>query len=175
MSASLPLIEIGQLFPNHQQEAHALGGAETADDGRSDNEVLDSRKRPVEAESGADDSNKKRCESTASNTIINNSNDDPWERHYEQLKVFQKENGHCRVPLRYSESRELNRWVSHQKLAYRHVTDAQKRGEAIPSGFSWLTEERMDRLNALGFRWTGRKKSSMARENADSGITTTRS
>lgn len=65
---------------------------------------------------------------------------DDWERGFVALKVFHDREGHCRVPARHTEGDyALGQWVS-----------VQRRGPAL------MTEERRQRLDALGFVWDTR-------------------
>ncbi len=62
---------------------------------------------------------------------------DDWERGFAALKVFHDREGHCRMPARHTEGDyPLGQWVS-----------VQRRGPAL------MTEDRRQRLDALGFVW----------------------
>jgi len=65
-----------------------------------------------------------------------------WEALFQSLVVFKENQGHCRVPQRWSENPELGRWVSTQRGVY-------KKGK--------LSAERVARLEALGFVWDRKK------------------
>ncbi|MEI8376340.1 MAG: helicase associated domain-containing protein [Planctomycetota bacterium] len=61
-----------------------------------------------------------------------------WEQWFKELKAFNKTHGHCNVPSRYSLNSTLGSWVD-------RVRRAKKQGT--------LAEEKVCRLDALGFRW----------------------
>lgn len=61
-----------------------------------------------------------------------------WEIHFDELKEFQRENGHCIVPRSYNAGHKLGRWVGKQRMNFANKT---------------LSQDRIDRLNALGFVW----------------------
>ena len=62
--------------------------------------------------------------------------EDSWEEHFKELKAYKRKNGDCNVPTRYPE--DLGKWVDTQRQNY-------KRGK--------LLENRVERLNRLGFTW----------------------
>jgi hypothetical protein len=67
----------------------------------------------------------------------------PWGERFEELKAFQKEHGHCRVPPstgKESDTHKLYHWVSYQRRS------------------ASISEERIQKLNALGFEWVLRKR-----------------
>ncbi len=79
---------------------------------------------------------------------------DDWQKHYDELIEFRKENGHCNVPARYSNNRRLGIWVSAQRQQYKllqKLTLSEKRNVR-------LNEERIRLLNNLGFTWTIRSR-----------------
>ncbi|KAL3936285.1 MAG: hypothetical protein SGBAC_008367 [Bacillariaceae sp.] len=81
---------------------------------------------------------------------------DDWQKHYEELKVYKGQHGHCNVPARYEKNRRLGIWVSAQRQQYkmvRQLPDATK-GRRSTS----LTQERIGLLNDLGFTWTIRSR-----------------
>lgn len=72
-----------------------------------------------------------------------------WELRYAELVHFQKGHGHCRVPV---DSGILGKWVMHLREKYkRFLKEKRYRGQ--------LTQERIERLQALGFEWTLRPPS----------------
>ena len=66
--------------------------------------------------------------------------EDQWENSFNELKEFQRRNGHCRVPQKSTvRGLGLGSWVSLQR---------QKRGE--------LSKDQVNRLDSLGFSWDPR-------------------
>ena len=74
---------------------------------------------------------------------------DAWTANFVELRAFRKLKGHCRVPCKYAANPRLATWVCNHKSAYA----AAKKGT---SGAVKLTQERIDKLESLGFHW-GRK------------------
>ena len=66
-----------------------------------------------------------------------------WERHLNDLKVFKKTHGHCRVPLHSTTHAAIARWVQIQRRRKKLGT---------------LSEERIRQLNAIGFEWRARQE-----------------
>jgi Helicase associated domain len=62
----------------------------------------------------------------------------PWEKHFQELVRFHKQHGHCRVTQTMDKS--LYIWVAKNRRFYREKNKI-------------LTEERINRLNALKFIW----------------------
>lgn len=83
---------------------------------------------------------------------------DDWTKHYEELKEFKQENGHCNVPARYAKNRRLGIWVSAQRQQYKQQSASPLEGapRATP-----LTQERIELLNELSFTWTIRSRDSL--------------
>lgn len=84
---------------------------------------------------------------------------DDWTKHYEELKEFKKEHGHCNVPARYAKNRRLGIWVSAQRQQYKQMQSTppvETGSKATP-----LTKERIGLLNDLGFTWTIRSRDSL--------------
>ncbi|KAL7459991.1 hypothetical protein ACHAXS_000462, partial [Conticribra weissflogii] len=72
--------------------------------------------------------------------------DDPkWMNKYNELLQYRRDNGDCRVPLRYSENPPLGRWVSSQRRDYK-VWEKNKNSTS-------LTEAKVNLLNSIGFIW----------------------
>jgi hypothetical protein len=64
------------------------------------------------------------------------SNQDSWVQKYEELKEFKEKNGNCNVPF---SSGMMGNWVIRQRKLF-------KQGR--------LTEDRINKLNELGFQWS---------------------
>ncbi len=78
-----------------------------------------------------------------------------WMRHYEELKDFRREHGHCRVPRQYPPNQGLAEWAAQQKQ--RHKNGLLKRVhidwlESI--GFSWaVPRAKKDRGSGSRRKW----------------------
>jgi len=72
-----------------------------------------------------------------------------WERQFSNLIAYKAKHGHTNVPYPCNENPSLGNWVTAQRRKYRRF----KKGEKSP-----LTMEKINRLNAIGFRWVGRSK-----------------
>jgi hypothetical protein len=68
-----------------------------------------------------------------------------WGTMYEKLKAFVDEHGHARVPKGYAKDPELANWVRNQRLEYVNLQKGKK---------SRINEERVEKLNALNFKWS---------------------
>ena len=66
-----------------------------------------------------------------------------WDNQFKELQKFQKKTGHCLVPFHYDANPSLGLWVSNQRCRK-----------------DKLSEDRLDRLDAIGFEWSVRQTSS---------------
>jgi len=69
-----------------------------------------------------------------------------WNASFEELVKYQKENGHCNVPVNYG---SLGFWVSTQRSRYRHANHGDS------TRFNRLSQRQIDNLNSIGFSWEG--------------------
>lgn len=71
---------------------------------------------------------------------------DPWEEKFQLLKEYKAIKGGCRVPTRYKTDAgvPLGSWANVQRSQYKLLKEGKK---------SNMTQERIDRLNELGFEW----------------------
>jgi hypothetical protein len=67
-----------------------------------------------------------------------------WDRRFSELVQYRSEHGDCNVPTKYAANPALGRWVSTQRSQYKHFLSGYR---------TQMTSDRMDRLNAIGFRW----------------------
>lgn len=67
-----------------------------------------------------------------------------WYGRLEELKEYRKKEGHCIVPKQYNGNSQLGTWVNDQRKQYRLM----KKGYQSP-----MTEERVRKLEELGFEW----------------------
>ena len=67
-----------------------------------------------------------------------------WDERLDELIHYKDVNGHCNVPSRYADNRQLAIWVKRQRRQYKFHCEGK------PSS---MTQERIDTLNSLGFQW----------------------
>ena len=67
-----------------------------------------------------------------------------WTQRYHELQEFRYSYGHTRVPRQWEENRQLGHWVTNQRVQYRRFQEGLR---------SSLTEERISRLEGIGFVW----------------------
>jgi hypothetical protein len=72
-----------------------------------------------------------------------------WEERLNELLEYKRANGHCNVPSRYAENRQLAVWVKRQRRQYKFYCDDK------PSS---ITNARIAALEAIGFEWDLRAK-----------------
>jgi len=70
--------------------------------------------------------------------------DERWEEKYAELQSYKERLGNCDVPQRWPENQSLGIWVDHQR-------QAKKKGK--------LSQERIAKMDAIGFVWARRKTS----------------
>lgn len=73
-----------------------------------------------------------------------NAQESAWANHYENLKLFRAQNGHCQVPLEHPLFPKLGLWVKEQR---RHNT-LLKQGKKCH-----MTADRIQKLNDIDFCW----------------------
>ncbi|KAL3817535.1 hypothetical protein ACHAXA_003708 [Cyclostephanos tholiformis] len=66
-----------------------------------------------------------------------------WDRQYQELCEYQRQNGHCNVPATYRHS-PLGTWVGKQREEYKKLMAKKS---------SQLDEARINKLNEIGFQW----------------------
>jgi len=71
-----------------------------------------------------------------------------WETRYQELKEYKARTGDCNVPMRKGQP-QLGEWVGQQRKAYKLKKEEKQ---------SAMTEERMEKLNKIGFTWQLRKR-----------------
>ncbi|GFH61991.1 hypothetical protein CTEN210_18467 [Chaetoceros tenuissimus] len=73
---------------------------------------------------------------------------DTWNERFEQLKEYKVQNGHCNVPTVYKPNKALFGWVCNQRRQYKLMSNGSK---------STMTQERVEKLEGLGFVWNRSK------------------
>jgi len=77
------------------------------------------------------------------------SQETSWETRYRELQVFYQTYGHANVPESYPTNPALGAWCINQRSYYRQHDRGQSTG---------LTEDRIKRLNEIGFKWNYREE-----------------
>ena len=67
-----------------------------------------------------------------------------WEKRYQELKVYRNEHGDCLVPSTYKLNKQLATWVETQRRQWVFW---------VSGDHSHLNQERVDKLEAIGFAW----------------------
>eukprot|EP00985_Skeletonema_marinoi_P016979 scaffold9241_cov135-Skeletonema_marinoi.AAC.2 len=71
-----------------------------------------------------------------------------WDRKFHDLLEFKQQHGHCDVPQTYAPNPKLGVWVNKQRMEQKNREDGN---------ISTLTDERLERLQSIGFRWAKRR------------------
>ncbi|KAK1748149.1 helicase-associated domain-containing protein [Skeletonema marinoi] len=74
--------------------------------------------------------------------------DEKWNTRYEDLQEYKRVNGHCNVPQNYQANEALANWVMHQRAGYKKF---------VADNTSYMTQDKITRLDSLGFEWNGRE------------------
>jgi len=64
-----------------------------------------------------------------------------WNERFKELIQFNEEHGHCNVPQKYKANPELGLWVTTQRTAKKNQNGKK------------ITEEQINRLEGIGFKW----------------------
>lgn len=121
----------------------------------------------------------KKGEAAAKKTPRNGSGVDIWDARYAELVEYQHLRGNCDVPLRYPPNPALGRFVGAMRSSYKSWTKKDESGgngtgggggvdaAVVPRGgnassvkkkrksnAATLTQDRVDKLNGLGFKWS---------------------
>jgi hypothetical protein len=81
-----------------------------------------------------------------------------WTNRFEELKGFQKEHGHCRVPQCFPENEALGLWVTEQRAQHRRL---------LAGEMSSMTQERVKMLTSIGFQWEAPRRKSSSQDSKD--------
>ena len=73
-----------------------------------------------------------------------------FEKRYRELVAFKEEFENCNVPYKYVNNPSLGQWCSNMRTAYLQI---QKGTETSYN----LSQDRIDKLEDIGFRWTVRR------------------
>ena len=72
--------------------------------------------------------------------------DEAFEKCRRELTSFKEEFGHCNIPVRYSGNPSLGQLCSHMRRAYKKMQKGIKTN-------SKLSQDRIERLEEIGFQW----------------------
>ena len=112
-------------------------------------ETFSERKRKSSAASSSDVSTtprtRKKVKIAKDNSIQANTGFNEW---CNQLLQFKEEFGHCNVPQRFANNPSLGRWCKTMRTAYKKIQKGTKTN-------SNLSQDRIERLEEIGFQWKG--------------------
>jgi len=72
-----------------------------------------------------------------------------WQKNFDALLTYKKENGDCRVPRLYAKNTKLGEWVTDQRRQWKAKADGKP---------SMITDERKAKLDEVGFVWRVRDR-----------------
>jgi hypothetical protein len=84
-----------------------------------------------------------------------------WNSKHEELLKYKEINGDTRVPQHYKVNKALGKWVAKQREQYK----LHKKGK-----HSFLTPDRLEKLNSIGFVWSVRGGSSTTPVKAETNV-----
>ena len=80
----------------------------------------------------------------------------PWDSRFEELKAYKEKYGTCSIPRPRAKDgpyKQLANWVNNQRTGYSEFMKAKKAG--LPTtNCHGMTEERIARLEEIGFEWS---------------------
>lgn len=156
---SLPLIRSGPSSPGRRKRpsietssTSVDDDAHTANDKRrktddneessssgEENDELSSR-----GEHQQEEEEEEEVEAGAASSAL--SHDSKWEIMFSRLLIYKEKHGNCLVPNRYKEDTKLGSWVSTQRRQYKAFETGKINATTLP-------QDRIDRLEAIGFVW----------------------
>lgn len=139
--------EVSSATSQEEDEVHSVTSSEVSS--ITQEEELPS---PSSPESSAPPSPKPEKETSASSSnldgmfmlsVLSGDENGIWMQHLKELVKYQRENGHCNVPLKQPGG--LGRWVKRQRYQYKLLQSGNKKAN--------MTKDRIKILNDLGFVW----------------------
>ena len=85
----------------------------------------------------------------------------PWDNKYDEMRQYVVKHGNCMVPNKYKQNPSLGIWVKNQRHCYRNVQTNKKGGSKI-------SQERIEKLDSIGFYWGKDYSSGVSRSFGDS-------
>ena len=67
-----------------------------------------------------------------------------WDQRFDELVQYKDAQGNCEVPQSYAPNKALGKWVAKQREQYRNREEGKH---------SSLTDERLNKLQNVGFKW----------------------
>jgi hypothetical protein len=80
--------------------------------------------------------------------VVSTKHDEKWNERFDKLLEYKAKNGNTMVPQCYQDDTRLGRWVHYQRVEYWLHQD---------TGHAKITNERIARLDAIGFEWDPQK------------------
>jgi len=68
-----------------------------------------------------------------------------WEQRFAELKQYKEIHTHCNVPTIWKENPQLGYWVGRQRRKFCYLKEGKS---------SQMTDERIRKLNSIGFEWS---------------------
>lgn len=84
---------------------------------------------------------------------IQEENQKQWDQMFHHLVAYKELHGDTKVPKRYQEVKQLGTWVDTQRVQYKKLQQRIGNGE-VNAKSSRLTEDRIEKLNGIGFVWS---------------------
>jgi len=78
--------------------------------------------------------------------VLRTEYDKKFEKHCHEFIAFKDEFGHCNIPYKYTGNPSFGKWCSDIRNAYKKIQKGMKSN-------SNLSQDRIDRLEEIGFQW----------------------
>lgn len=86
---------------------------------------------------------------------------DQWKKRFDELVDFKQVYGHCSVPEKFHENRQLGAWVANQRTAYKNffagssgfIGLGDEHTQLVGNAVKGLTKEKIAALESIGFCW----------------------
>ncbi|GFH61990.1 hypothetical protein CTEN210_18466 [Chaetoceros tenuissimus] len=130
----------GKSADSEEEEENGDDYSDDDDNDSDDHEFIND-----DEEEGDDDNDEEEDSSSSEEEEVKESKfDKRWNDKYKQLKEYKAQNGHCNVPRVYEPNKALGTWVYKQRQEYRKMSEGL---------YSWITQERVEKLENIGFSW----------------------
>eukprot|EP00579_Thalassiosira_antarctica_P004599 CAMPEP_0201892608 /NCGR_PEP_ID=MMETSP0902-20130614/36840_1 /ASSEMBLY_ACC=CAM_ASM_000551 /TAXON_ID=420261 /ORGANISM="Thalassiosira antarctica, Strain CCMP982" /LENGTH=213 /DNA_ID=CAMNT_0048424119 /DNA_START=104 /DNA_END=745 /DNA_ORIENTATION=+ len=115
--------------------------ARNHDNGVDDQSTMDKATESSRTKTKSNQQNKAVSTSRQSHKVT-------WQKHYNELKSYKAQNGHCLVPQKNSSNPKLGLWIMSQRRQYALQQDGKKSAFDAPGG-----DKRAQLLEEIGFVW----------------------